>query len=176
MADVCCCLYLWLSKDRFSNISLKQVIFKSNSLQKGFELEGLASLTKWGRSYNLPLLGFATVRHLLRSLCSLILFPSVIYVAHSIHLVTECLCRHWLLSPSSCSVCAGARCDGVPEQYPGGPRPSSRPALLLHHQRCSQQPQHHLDGDTTVQCQPARTGSVRITYTHSVKVTEWSVS
>lgn len=64
---------------------------------------------------------------------------------------------------SSCSVCAGAGCDGVPEQHPGGPWPSSRPALLLHHQRCPQQPQHHLDGDTAVQCQPARTGTGSIT-------------
>lgn len=48
------------------------------------------------------------------------------------------------------SVCSGPWCDSVPEQHPGGPWPGGHPAVLLHHQRCPQQPQHHLDGDTPI--------------------------
>ena len=66
------------------------------------------------------------------------------------------------LSSSSsflCSVCEGVGRDREPEQYSGSPWPGGHLALLLHHQCCSQQPQHHLDGHTAVQCQPARAGT-----------------
>lgn len=72
------------------------------------------------------------------------------------------------IPPSPCSVCAGAGCHGIPEQHPGGAGPGGRPALLLHHQRSPQQPQHHLDGDTAVQRQPARTGNSKYPLTHSL--------
>lgn len=62
---------------------------------------------------------------------------------------------------SSRSLRAGAGRDRVSEQRSSCPRPSGRPALLLHHQCCPQHSQHHLDGDTAVQCQPARAGTAK---------------
>lgn len=64
----------------------------------------------------------------------------------------------WTAS-SSPSLCAGIGRDRVSEQRSSCSWPSSHPALLLHYQCCPQQPQHHLDGDTTVQCQPTWAGT-----------------
>lgn len=61
------------------------------------------------------------------------------------------------------SLCAGVGRDRVSEQRSSCPRPSGRPALLLHHQCCPQQSQHHLDGDPAVQRQPTRAGTAKNT-------------
>lgn len=66
-----------------------------------------------------------------------------------------------LTASSSRSLRAGVGRDRVSEQRSSCPRPSGRPALLLHHQCCPQQSQHHLDGDTAVQCQPTRAGTAK---------------
>lgn len=64
-----------------------------------------------------------------------------------------------LTASSSRSLRAGVGRDRVSEQRSSCPRPSGHPALLLHHQCCPQQSQHHLDGDPAVQRQPTRAGT-----------------
>lgn len=67
-----------------------------------------------------------------------------------------------LTAAFSRSLCTGIGRDRVSEQRSSCPWPSSHPALLLHHQCCPQQSQHHLDGNTTVQCQPTRAGNEKM--------------
>lgn len=143
------CLCLWLTKGNFFNI--KQPAERRWTWRPSFSYKVkrlIGEIVQYASvgSYN----------------C---MFRCLVFFVNTLvwYVLFLCASKHWSLPPFSCSLCAGAGCDGVPEQYPGGPWPSSRPALLLHHQRCPQQPQHHLDGDTTVQCQPARAGTVYIT-------------
>lgn len=51
------------------------------------------------------------------------------------------------------------RSDSESKQCAGGQRSDCHIAVYLHHQRSTQQPEHHLDGDTSLQCQSTRTGT-----------------